>query len=245
MLTRWASMTSHIYKLFVMIIAVIVSCSCISTPKLKGTADCQNRSRKENFGVVSLVKDSQGKVLTNNKPFSQNQSNMDIAPSSSETRERHNKQVENHEEEVKGEKLKTKLAFTAFGFVSNAMGSLIYTAAQDILLGRSLPTAVVLLTFVVPQVLCSVVGSFCLVKLSPSKRTALIFANHSCGTLLLALAPQVEFKLIGVGLVSAGNACGHVGIMPLTAYYHHTTVIYYTTGTGLGYLFAPLYYSGK
>ena len=230
MLTRWASMTSHIYKLFVMIIAVIVSCSCISTPKLKGTADCQNRSRKENFGVVSLVKD---------------QSNMDIAPSSSETRERQSKQVENHEEEVKGEKLKTKLAFTAFGFVCNAMGSLIYTAAQDILSGRSLPTAVVLLTFVVPQVLCSVVGSFCLVKLSPSKRTALIFANHSCGTLLLALAPQVEFKLIGVGLVSAGNACGHVGIMPLTAYYHHTTVIYYTTGTGLGYLFAPLYYSGK
>ena len=126
------------------------------------------------------------------------------------------------------------------------MGSLIYTAAQDILSGQILANCSRVID------VCSTLkffvllfGSFCLVKLSPSKRTALIFANHSCGTLLLALAPQVEFKLIGVGLVSAGNACGHVGIMPLTAYYHHTTVIYYTTGTGLGYLFAPLYYSGK
>ena len=170
---------------------------------------------------------------------------MDIAPSSGEKRERHNKQVENREEKVKGEKLKTKLAFTAFGFVSNAMGSLIYTAAQDILSGRSLPTTVVLLTLVVPQVLCSVLGPFCLIKVSPSKRIALVFTNHSCGTLLLALALQVEFKLMGIGLVSIAIACAAVGIMPLTAYYHHTTVICYTTGTGLGFLFAPLYYSGK
>ena len=187
----------------------------------------------------------QGKVLTNSKRFSQKPSNMDKTPSSSETRERYNKQIENCEEKVKGEKLKTKLAFTAFGFVSNAMASLIYTAAQDILSGKSLPTTVVLLTFILPQVLCSIFGPFCLVKLSPSKRIALVFANHSCGTLLLALAPQVEIKLIGVSLVSAGTVCAAVGIMPLTAYYDHTTVICYTTGTGLGYLFAPLYYSGK
>ena len=116
------------------------------------------------------------------------------------------------------------------------MSSLIYTAAQDILSGKSLPTAVVLLTFILPQVLCSGFGPFCLVKLSPSKRIALVFANHSCGTLLLALAPQVEFKLIGVGLVSAGTVCAAVGILALTAYYDHTTVICFTTGTGLGVL---------
>ena len=184
-------------------------------------------------------------MLTKNNPFSQNRSNMDKTPLSGEIRERYDNKLEKCEEKVKGDNLKTKLAFTVFGFVCNGMASLIYTAAQDILSGRSLPTTVVLLTFILPQVLCSVFGPFCLVKLSPSKRIALVFANHLCGTLLLALAPQVEFKLIGVGLVSAGTACLDVGIMPLTAYYDHTTVIFFTAGTGLGYLFAPLYYSGK
>ena len=174
---------------------------------------------------------------------------MEETPSASEVRERHNNQLKGCEEKVKGdsdeENLKTKLAFTAFGFVSNAMASLVDTAAQDILSGKSLPTTVVLLTFIFPQVLCSVFGSFCIVKLSPNTRIALVSTSHSFGTLILALAPQVEFKLMGVGLVSAGNAFGHVGIMPLTAYYHHTTVIYFTAGTGLGYFFAPFYYSGK
>ena len=155
---------------------------------------------------------------------------MDKTPSSSEMRERHNNQLKGYGEKVEGESLKTKLAFIVFGFVCNAMASLIDTAPQDILSGRSLPTTVVLLTFILPHVFCSVVGPFCLVKLSPNKRIALIFTNHSCGTLLLALAPQVEFKLIGVGLVSAGNAFGHVGIMPLTANYHHTTVIFSLLG---------------
>ena len=148
---------------------------------------------------------------------------MEKTPSSSEVHERHNNQLKGCEEKIEGESLKTKLAFTAFGFVSNAMVSLIDTAPQDILSGKS---TVVLLTFILPQVLFSVFGSFCIVKLSPNTRIALVFTSHSFGILLHALAPQVEFKLMGVGLVSAGNAFGHVGIMPLTANYHHTTVIY-------------------
>ena len=157
-------------------------------------------------------------------------------------REQYNKQLEDCE---KGEKLKTKLAFTVFGFVCKGITSLIHTAAQDILSGKTLPTTVVLLTYMLPPVIFSIFGPFCVMKLSPIMRIALIFASHSCGTLLLALAPQVEFKLMGVCLASAGTAIGDVGIMPLTAYYHHTTVNCFATGTGLGYLFAPLYYSGK
>ena len=158
-------------------------------------------------------------MLTKRKLFSQNRSNMDKTSSSSEVRERHNRNFQKCGGKVKGERLKTKLAFAVFGFVSNGMESLVFTAAQDILSGKSLPTTVVLLTFILPQVLISILGPFCIMKLSPSKRIALVFANHSCGTLLLALAPRVEFKLMGVGLVSAGNACGAVGIMSLTAYY--------------------------
>ena len=59
--TRWASTTSHIYKLFVVIIAVVVSRSCISPPK--GTADFQKRGKNESLCFVKLTLSSVERVI--------------------------------------------------------------------------------------------------------------------------------------------------------------------------------------
>lgn len=60
---------------------------------------------------------------------------------------------------------------------------------------------------------------------------------------MLALARQVQWKLIGVGMVAVGGGLGEPTILSLTSFHGELTLAAFSAGTGVGFAIAPLYYT--
>ncbi len=65
------------------------------------------------------------------------------------------------------------------------------------------------------------------------------------GLLILTLANQVHWKLVGVALVSFGNTLGEITVLALTSFYQEVVSTAFSAGTGMGFVIAPLYYTGN
>ncbi|KAL9988094.1 hypothetical protein ACROYT_G002497 [Oculina patagonica] len=63
------------------------------------------------------------------------------------------------------------------------------------------------------------------------------------GLLILTLANQVHWKLVGVALVSFGNTLGEITVLALTSFYQEVVSTAFSAGTGMGFVIAPLYYT--
>ena len=143
------------------------------------------------------------------------------------------------------ENAKTKLAFFLFGFVFYTVYSLILAASQDILSSTLLPTTVVLLAEILPFTAISIVCPFFIMKLKFAVKIVVVFTSFTSGVLLVSLAVDIGWKLVGVCLTSVGMGVGEMTILSMSAYYHRVTVAVYESGTGLGYITASVYYTGQ
>ena len=66
-----------------------------------------------------------------------------------------------------------------------------------------------------------------------------------CGLLILALAEQVYWKLIGLGIASVGYSMSEMTVLGLTSFYREVALTAFSAGTGVGYVITPFYYTGK
>ena len=125
------------------------------------------------------------------------------------------------------------------------MWSAIVTGAQDILSGTSLPTTAVLTAQVVPHFAVTNLFPFFIQKCSYWVKVIFICPLYVGGILLISLLPQVEWKLVGVAVTSVGSGAAESTFVPLTAMYNKAAISAYFTGSGIGFVAAPLYYAGE
>ena len=85
--------------------------------------------------------------------------------------------------------------------------------------------------------------SFFIMKLKFAAKMVVVFASYTSGVLLVPLAVDVGWKLVGVCLTSVDMGVGE--ILSMSANYHRVTIAVYESGTGLGYITASVYYTGQ
>ena len=77
--------------------------------------------------------------------------------------------------------------------------TLVIGAAQDILAGTFIPTCLVLMVNIGPQFLVCLISPYFMQKIPYFARITAFCLSNISGCLLLSLAKQVHWKLIGVG----------------------------------------------
>lgn len=148
------------------------------------------------------------------------------------------------DQQSEGERLRTLTAFFMFGTLIYATFSLVLAGAQDILAGTLVPTSMVLLVSIVPAFLVNLIAPYFIQKIPYFARISTFCCTGIVGLLMLALAKQVHWRLVGVGLVTFGEAVGEITSLALTSFYHEVTSTAFSAGTGMGFVIAPLYYIG-
>lgn len=157
--------------------------------------------------------------------------------------------VENNNSNSKNPKEKehitTLLAFFVFGALIYAMYSLILAGAQDILAGTYIQTSMVLVANIGPYVAVTLIAPFFMKKVPYFIRICFVFLTGAVGFIVVVCSKEVEWKLIGIGVASLGYGVGEVSFLALTSYFHSSALSAYSAGTGIGFVIAPLYYTGK
>ena len=155
---------------------------------------------------------------------------------------------ENDEEkstENNREKVITIVAFFAFGFILYTVYSLLIAAAEDILKGSEIPTSAVISCIIGPYVLITLVCPYFVQKIPYLPRIILVFVLYEVGLFTLVYVRRVETKLLSVCLVSLAFGVGEMSSIAMTSFYHQVVVGVFSAGTGVGFIAAPLYYTGK
>jgi len=134
--------------------------------------------------------------------------------------------------------------FTLLGLMVFTMLYLTMTAAQDILKGTSIPTTTVLLCISFPFFSATFLAPYLVPLVAVTIRIPLVTFFCTSGILLIALPPEYQLKLVGVCFISLGCGIAETSFLSLTAFYDKIAIKMYCGGTGMGYFFGPLYYTG-
>lgn len=143
------------------------------------------------------------------------------------------------------EKAITVAAFFAFGFILYTVYSLLIAAAEDILKGSDIPTSAVISCIIGPYVLITLVCPYFVQKIPYLPRIIVVFVLYEVGLFSLVYVSHVETKLLAVCLVSLAFGVGEMSSIAMTSFYHQVVVGVFSAGTGVGFIAAPLYYTGK
>lgn len=137
------------------------------------------------------------------------------------------------------------VSFFVFGFVIYASFFVGVSAAEDILEGTAIPTALVLVALFGPYFLFTSALPYFLEELNQLATTLATSIFLSSGLLLAALGQEIPYKLCGICFLSIGNAAGDVGYLSLTAMYEEVTVKAYASGSGAAIAAVAFYYTGN
>ena len=152
----------------------------------------------------------------------------------------HEKSTENHTERTI-----TIVAFFAFGFILYTVYSLLIAAAEDILKGSDIPTSAVISCIIGPYVLITLVCPYFVQKIPYLPRIIVVFVLYEVGLFSLVYVRRVGAKLLAVCLVSLAFGVGEMSSITMTSFYHQVVVGVFSAGTGVGFIAAPLYYTGR
>ena len=117
------------------------------------------------------------------------------------------------------ENLRTVISFFAFGTLIYNGFSLFITAAQDILAGTYIQSSVVLIACMLPNFVFTLIAPYFVQKISYFARFITLGLALPCGLLILALAEQVYWKLIGLGIASVGYSMSEMTVLGLRSFY--------------------------
>ena len=137
------------------------------------------------------------------------------------------------------------LVFGIFGFILQIFFSIGISASQDILETTLVPTPVLLISASLPFFFITSIMPFFVLKLTRIVLLVPIVFLSISGVLLYALFEHVLLRVAGVIVVSTGVAIGEVTFVSMTALYSDTAMSSYATGTGIGFIAGPLYYTGE
>ena len=143
------------------------------------------------------------------------------------------------------ETLPTVVAFFVFGFVLYSVYSLLIAASEDILKGTNIPTSAVITCIMVPYVLVTLITPYFIQNIPYFPRVMAVVIFYETGLFCLVFAERVEAKLFAVSIVSFAFGVGEMSCTAMTSFYHPVAVGVFSAGTGVGFIAAPLYYTGK
>lgn len=142
------------------------------------------------------------------------------------------------------ERVITVVAFFSFGFILYSVYSLLIAAAEDILRGSDIPTSAVISCIIGPYVLITLVSPYFVQKIPYLPRIIVVFVLYEVGLFCLVYVSRVETKLLSVCLVSLAFGVGEMSSIAMTSFYNKAIVGVFSAGTGVGFITAPLYYTG-
>lgn len=135
--------------------------------------------------------------------------------------------------------------FIAFGTLTFFNQEMLYTATEDLLSGRSVATAAVLVTFVAPMMTIKMLFPWCIQKVPYWLKIFLIPMFMMSGILMIAYSGDIRVQMIGVGLNAMATGASELIFLSLSSFYPQICISAYVAGTGLSSLVSPLYYTGK
>ena len=139
----------------------------------------------------------------------------------------------------------TVFCFYIFGTFSFFNQELLYTASEDILSGRDLPTATVLVCFVVPLLTVKVLAPWFIQRIPYAVKVSFIALAMVVGLATIAFVENITLKLVGIALTALATGTAEITFLSLTSFYPQICISSWVAGTGMASLVSPLYYTGK
>ena len=122
---------------------------------------------------------------------------------------------------------------------------MLYTASQDILSGRKLPTTTILICFVAPLMVTKIIAPWFIQKIPYVARVSFIALCMITGLVLVVFVEDIKVKLVGISLNAIATGASEVTFLALTSFYPQTYISAFVAGTGMACLVSPLYYTSK
>lgn len=141
--------------------------------------------------------------------------------------------------------LLNSLCFYVFGTLSFFNQEMLYIASQDILSGRSLPTATILVCFVTPLMITKILAPWFIQRVPYIVKTSCITLCMTLGLILIVFVEDLKVKLVGIALNAMATGASEVIFLALTSFYPQVCISAFVAGTGIASLISPLYYTGK
>ena len=137
------------------------------------------------------------------------------------------------------------ISFCVFGTFTFFTQELILIASEDILSGRHLPTATVLVCYVTPLMITKIVSPWFVQKITYVAKTSFITLCMIIGLSLIVFVEDIKVKLAAIALNAIAAGASEVIFLGLTSFYPQICISAFVAGTGMSSLISPLYYTGK
>ena len=137
------------------------------------------------------------------------------------------------------------LCFYIFGMMAFFYQEMLYTASEDILSGRRLPTSVIIVTFVTPLAAIKLIAPWFIQRISYVVKICFIATCMVAGLVLIIFVKEMHLKLVGIAMNALATGIAEVVFLSLTSFYPQVCISSFVAGTGMASLVSPLYYTGK
>lgn len=136
------------------------------------------------------------------------------------------------------------LCFYIFGTLSFFNQEMLYTASEDILSGRELPTATVVVSFVTPLAITKIFAPWFIQKIPYAVKICFISTCMVLGIAMVVFFEDIRVRLVGIALNAVATGTAEVVFLGLTSFYPQVCISAFVAGTGMASLISPLYYTG-
>ena len=137
------------------------------------------------------------------------------------------------------------LCFYIFGTLAFFNQEMLFTASEDILSGRHLPTATILVCFVTPLMVTKITSPWFIQSVPYLVKTCIIALAMALGLTVIVFVEDVKVKLVGIALNAMATGAAEIVFLSLTSFYPQVCISSFVGGTGMASLVSPLYYNGK
>ena len=149
------------------------------------------------------------------------------------------------EEYSQPSRIKIVVCFSIFGLISMVIKQMILTATQDILTGSHIASSTVILAASLPEILVKVSCPWFCQNCSYQLRTATVVLLDIGGLLIIIIASDVHWRLVGVAVVCSADAFGEITFLALTPFYGDIAASAVAAGLGMSSLLGPYFYTGE
>ena len=148
------------------------------------------------------------------------------------------------EETFQPDRIKTVMCFCIFGLLIMIAKELTLTANQDILTGSQIASSNVILAASLAEISVKVTCPWFLQNCSYMIRTATLTLLTIGGLVIIILASEVHWRLVGVAIACAADALGEITFLALTSSYDKISGSALAAGIGMSSLLGPYFYTG-
>lgn len=136
------------------------------------------------------------------------------------------------------------LCFYVFGMTTFFNQEMLLPAAEDILSGKRLPTATILVAIVAPLMITKMTVPWLVERVSYAVKICAIALSMTTGLVLVGAFEDIRVKLLGIALNAVATGAAEVVFLALSSFYSDVCISAYVAGTGMASLFSPAYYTG-